>query len=1768
MSDFLVHIGGDASGLTSAMENAKREIVGILAEIRAAAGAPLPGPPVPGTATISSQEAAGRLTGVATTAAQGIAAATGAGGDPNDIRRYREYLQKRINEVASVGGFAAPDIREILRKFRSGTEKASRAIAEGAEYEERFNKFRLKSLAEKAGTAAGTEENRLNKKRFAASEEGYQQQLELNKLDAQAAINKQRAANQVIQEKLAGKFQDHEGQPIDAIQEDGRSRYLAEKYNRQVDIAKLGHVGADDVLEAADLQLKTQRLKLAENLTIENQVTEADIANRAELVTQVRRHAVAEERAVLQNVTAEDILQEATLAVTRNRIKLAEDAAAEQQVTKADIAGRAEYAALKKRHAVQEDAIEAEILAADKAYIEATIQTAVSRKRTAAKIEEGQLSALTQEDYARKGRIDQQREVNKARTELARGGITDGELTLATPSEIIGRGDAARDTRKAEVEAARLAELTDAESAISQRYIASKAEAAASQERLTNAIKAETQSQTTEADLSQRTEIERRQKLETLVVQVQTLRRNLGLEEVEGLLQKSAVELEAQKNVLSKQYNAQVVTKARTDAQEQGYAGKDATIFQRLQARFRSRVTGANGGVPVDPTELPTLGQFAFGKALTTVGFAASGFAFYGAIQGVKTLLDDAKELEKQFSLLQAQFAAVDQAGEFPKFKKGILDIASSTGESVQNTIQIASQLKGAFGNNNDEALRQTESLVKAAKVTGITAHEAIDNFTAVTRTYGVSVENVSDLTLGLQDRFGVLAKESVQFLGQLAPTAKEAGLSLHELGAVAATAQEYSGRSGTAIAESLGRILPSLQANVLKLKDVVKLDPKDVASGDLGNIFFDVIKQYDGLSGANKRYVAELLGGKREAQTLNAIFGHSSQLLGEVARKTDDAGRTQKSFAEIQKSLSQTLSELRQKFTEFALKVYEAGVGDFLKDLVRLFELLAGAIGKLASIPGMKQLVELLLLVKAVSIVRGLSVFDGLGTKIGNIRTSVSSRFGAETFIPGSRFGEQGLGSFGASKELANLSGREVPGALTRFRAGLNGAEVASTGFAGSMGALVASIGPAIAAFLAFAAVQQYLDLRNHEGGQDKSYGDSLRGASRDELRRALAPGGQTSGTSVQESTRARLTGSRTNREQVQAELRKRDSESLAYEIRDAQSKNYQKIINDTFNDDSFQRELAKLGLDQGGTINRLAQQARDHPSNAAYYKALKDFILKLRKKLPKDVADQILKDAQIHVDDQGNVLTDDDLKSQAEKKNQDQIDNLAESVKTAQEQYNAGLISYDDYIKSLRTDIKFLNDTKDAGGGKLSEANQKQLTDDMKQLAQVTKTQYDARISIRESLGDLNPQQKIALLQQELNDPDIQSNRDTMIQVANDLTSAIKAFFDHEVKNAGSLEEALQVQKGGRRIPPELKAALEKQLKALGVENPDIPGFIKEDPEVIAQREADLRKQVNEAQAQKATADAHGDKVKGASTARDKALADLYAAEHDKLGDSQSRQAAILQAKSALEQADDAVTEALQSRLDAVDAIAEANAKYNPVQAAVIRLQTAQRHLREAKNKDEQLAAQLQLIQSQQSLAELISDTITAQANLGAAVAEAAGNSADAIRIRLADTQRKLSELAAKGGYGSAEYKNMEAEIVNQQHSLETTLRNDQKDYYEFLYATKQITATQLIQYLEGLASGINQNTQEWRSLQQEIYNLKHQMSSNLAFNLPNEFNLPTLYEVRRLNQGANSGYGYTDNRQQVVNVYVTNGMSPAAVTQAVSGALSTGSRRYGVA
>jgi hypothetical protein len=371
--------------------------------------------------------------------------------------------------------------------------------------------------------------------------------------------------------------------------------------------------------------------------------------------------------------------------------------------------------------------------------------------------------------------------------------------------------------------------------------------------------------------------------------------------------------------------------------------------FEQAQARQGHY---AGNGAAVDAG-----GLFA-GGLLTTIKYAVPSAALFGAYSGLKNSLKAAQELQVTYAKLDAQAESLGKSASLGELKSGLLDIATATGVATTEVADLGFQFQGAF-QDTGKTLTETRAAAEAVKITGLSLKETTDAFTAISTSYkddNIGIRDVTDAAVALGERFGVASKETISFTADLAPLGQQVGFTVKELETLGAVANKYSGRSGSALAEAFGRVLPSIQeksADFISLfqstgdEDLAKSISDKLVKGQTGPAFLEMAKAYKSLGQRQQNQLLELLGGRREAQSIIGVLENADEL----DTSFDTAGKSAAYMSKVSETLSNRMERLKQQMLQLGIALFEGGLGDALGDVISLFAQLASIVGVVSKV-------------------------------------------------------------------------------------------------------------------------------------------------------------------------------------------------------------------------------------------------------------------------------------------------------------------------------------------------------------------------------------------------------------------------------------------------------------------------------------------------------------------------------------------------------------------------------------------------------------------------------------------------------------------------------------------------------------------------------------------------------------------------------------------------------------------------------------------------
>lgn len=413
------------------------------------------------------------------------------------------------------------------------------------------------------------------------------------------------------------------------------------------------------------------------------------------------------------------------------------------------------------------------------------------------------------------------------------------------------------------------------------------------------------------------------------------------------------------------------------------------------------------GGGPPGAGRGGQLGFFS-GGFRSVARFGITSALLFGAFRGISDAVREAKELEQAFirvrSLMNASFGS-DADRQFEIFRRGVFEIAETTGIAADEIAEVGFQFQAVFGNDTQRTIEETRSAMIGVVITGLEMAEVVDSFTAITQSFSndeftLGVDQMLDDAIALEEEFGVLSGKIIQFTADLAPVGAELGFTNEELQSLGAAALKFSGKSLGALTDGFGRVLPQIQENAVDIVNIFSRLGADVEQqlfdafgrGEVGDAFKIILREFDQLTQVERTNLAEQLGGRREFQSIIGVLRNGDEVVQALDRDVDSAGKALERFAAQQESVAIRTQIVGEEFRRVFQELFDAGLRELFLDLidaasglVAALGLVADAVGVIATVasqPGINEFLQTLLLLQGgrllVGGVRSLARFAG----------------------------------------------------------------------------------------------------------------------------------------------------------------------------------------------------------------------------------------------------------------------------------------------------------------------------------------------------------------------------------------------------------------------------------------------------------------------------------------------------------------------------------------------------------------------------------------------------------------------------------------------------------------------------------------------------------------------------------------------------------------------------------------------------------------------
>lgn len=268
------------------------------------------------------------------------------------------------------------------------------------------------------------------------------------------------------------------------------------------------------------------------------------------------------------------------------------------------------------------------------------------------------------------------------------------------------------------------------------------------------------------------------------------------------------------------------------------------------------------------------------------------------------------------------------------------------------------------------------------------------------------------------------------------------------------------------------------------------------------------------------------------------------------------------------------------------------------------------------------------------------------------------------------------------------------------------------------------------------------------------------------------------------------------------------------------------------------------------------------------------------------------------------------------------------------------------------------------------------------------------------------------------------------------------------------------------------------------------------------------------------------------------------------------------IIAAETELANAEKAQRAAYRARVEAMYANLNARTR-DPLQQADNNIQMLNALLADAKKAndiDAIIDIETQLLDAQRTAADAMQDVRMSAMELRQAELAAMEDDVGAAQVARQQAQAAL-QYGIDQGVGEAEINRLRASVITADKAAQDAVYTDRREEYQYMLDMGEISKSTYMAHIKNLQSTVIPGSKKFKEIELELKRLKDDMSSDLSVNMPSTLGLPTVYEIRRMNQqtsynAGGSPVGYDNSRQLNINgVSINSGMDFQQFVQAMA-------------
>ncbi|MEJ1365619.1 MAG: phage tail tape measure protein [Candidatus Sedimenticola sp. (ex Thyasira tokunagai)] len=332
-----------------------------------------------------------------------------------------------------------------------------------------------------------------------------------------------------------------------------------------------------------------------------------------------------------------------------------------------------------------------------------------------------------------------------------------------------------------------------------------------------------------------------------------------------------------------------------------------------------------------------------------------AGFALAGA--AVLAFSYD-KAATLQSAMLDLQKVLGDGEGNVDQYRARLEALSDQYGVSAVNTIQAAADFKQA-GFSIEEALGLVETSLISVKISELDATQSSDLMIASLKGFGAEASESSrylDVLNAISNQYATSLGELAIGVAELSPVANSANLSFEQTAAILTPAIEVfrsGAEAGTAFKTVLLKLVDDSKPVQQALEDIgVSQRDANGVMKSAGDILFEVMGKWDGVTESEQLFVAQQLVGIHQAGKFLAVMNDSAKVLAVHETALNANGSAAVELEIRLKAAEETVNRTKVAFENAAISIGErflpeaSGVVDATGDMLRAFKELVNSGG------------------------------------------------------------------------------------------------------------------------------------------------------------------------------------------------------------------------------------------------------------------------------------------------------------------------------------------------------------------------------------------------------------------------------------------------------------------------------------------------------------------------------------------------------------------------------------------------------------------------------------------------------------------------------------------------------------------------------------------------------------------------------------------------------------------------------------------------------